>query len=232
MLKVLTDVFPKVTFWEAMHRYRSSWRDTFTLDTPYTEQLKGRPGFDAFSSWGQTVEHFAKLGLDTNFIGVQLCAWSDELEEGIGSYFSEYGFYINDDEENPKPHLWEHPQLWLQMLKGLGASSSLSGVWLRQASAFAGDYVCLYEPEPPFDLFYDNMKYVNVIDEVRQVREQVRHAFTPANFAARLREVGAQVEDIGPERLFAQFGPLGQDSSRQRAAFTHNVTRALREQAG
>lgn len=214
VLTAISKAFPKVTVWEAGHRHDRGIQDQFFVDTPYKEN-EVVEGFNALELWQKTVEHFAKLGLESDFITVQFSAWSDELADSVGIIFNYFDFIV-DDSENQDRWLSQQPNEFLQLLKNLGSSSAIGGVWLLNHSAFAGDPACLYEPKKPFNDYYNVLKYQEALGQVRPARQTVRAAFTTNEIAAMLKELGAKVESIGQDRLFVQFDEkLGGDGSKQ-----------------
>lgn len=209
----ISKTYPKVTCWTATHK-NVRYKDSFQVNAPYNENPSLREGYDAVKLWQQTQEHYAKLGLDNDLIsGVSYSTWSDELDESIGVSFSDYQFDLDNwDSEAQEEREMPQSDRFQQLLKQLGSSSAISGVWMLNHSAFAGNPACLYEPKQLFTSYYDATKYEQVIKTVQAVRNAVNETLTANQIAEMLRQLGARVEPLGQDRLFVQFGELGSDT--------------------
>jgi hypothetical protein len=210
-LTVVKQVFPKVTFWKAGHRQDRGWDDAFRVTTDagvasYNHQWE--------ALWEATTAHFARLGLSSDFIDVEHCAWSDELRESVNIRFSDVGFQI-DAEEERADYLTRFREQFLWMLRELGSCPAINSMWMSESSAFAGDPAYLYEPESPFEEDFYRLPWEEFETALEAwlapQRAAVRAALTPGQIAGALKELGVKrVEPLGTDRLFVQFAELGQ----------------------
>jgi hypothetical protein len=213
-LTIIEKIFPDVTAWKAIHEHGKGFSDAFRV-TQYDKLQPSDFGYRLNPLWESTMKHFARPGLNSDLISVEYCAWSDEINESINITFSDYNLRIDVEEGAREKFLAGFPQQFLQLLRDLGSCPAISGMWLRNDSAFAGDPACLYEPEPPFDVFHD-FNYEDALNEVRAVRAAVRAALTPGQIAGALKELGVKrVEPLGKDRLFVQFAELGQPGGEE-----------------
>ena len=216
VLQIVSKFFPKVTYWTAGHEYDRGLQDRFEVESDFNENPSLRIGFDALDLWHQTIEHFAKLGLDSKDILVQLSTYSEILDDAVAVYLNRYGFDIDNwDSEFEEERTLPQSDIFAQLTKQIGSSPVIGGVWMLNHSAFAGDWVGLYEPKKPFNDYYGILKHEEVLGQVKDIRGRVRAAFTREEIVARLRDLGAEVELLAENRLFAKFGALGGDGGKR-----------------
>ena len=215
VLQTINKFFPKVTYWTARHEYDRGLQDKFEVESDFNENPSLIKGFVAVDLWRQTVEHFNSLGLDSKFINIQYGFWSDELEGAYAS-LSDYSFgFENWDSEIEEERTLPQSDVFAQLMKQIGLSPTIGGVWMLNHSAFAGDPVYLYEPKKPFNDYYSIEGHEPAIEPIRAIRRAVRAAFTTNEIVARLRDLGAEVELLAENRLFAKFGALGGDGGKR-----------------
>jgi hypothetical protein len=216
-LTVVKKIFPEVTVWHAGHRHDRGWDDRFTVDDDDTIAAIYNHQWEAL--WDATTAHFARLGLSSDFIDVEHCAWSDELGESVNIRFSDTGFQI-DAEEERADYLRRFREQFLWMLRELGSRPAINSMWLCNDSAFAGDPAYLYDPESPFKEDFHRLpweEFKAALEAWRATqRAAVRAALTPGQIAGALKELGVKrVEPLGADRLFVQFAELGQPGGEE-----------------
>ena len=212
VLQTLKKFFPEVPYWRARNRYGKGFEDTLEFDI---DDAKLEKGFDALDLWRQTLEHFEKLGMDAKFNRIYFTMWSDKWEGAFAS-LSESDFGLDNwDSEIEEERILPTTDVYERLAKQLGALPTMSHVWMLNHSAFAGDPICLYEPRVPFADYYTIDKHDECLPRIREVRRQVRAAFTTNEIVARLRDLGAEVELLAENRLFAKFGALGGDGGKR-----------------
>jgi hypothetical protein len=212
-LTVFKTVFPTVTIWRAGHKHDRGWEDRFEV-TRHEPNSLASFGHNWEPLWEATVAHFGRLGLSSDFIDVEHCAWSDELGESVNIYFSDAGFCI-DAEEERADYLTRFRDQFLWLLRELGSRPAINSMWMSEDSAFAGDPAYLYEPESPFEDDFHRIpweEFAAAKDKwLATQRAAVRAALTPGQIAGALKELGvSRVEPLGQDRLFVQFVELGQ----------------------
>jgi hypothetical protein len=217
-LTVVKQVFPKVTLWRAWHKHRRLWEDRFTV-TRHEPNSLASFGHNWEALWEATVAHFARLGLSSDLIRVEHCAWSDELGESVNIRFRDTGFQI-DAEEERADYLTRFREQFLWMLRELGSRPAINAMWLCNDSAFAGDPAYLYDPESPFEEDFHRLpweEFKAALEAWRATqRAAVRAALTPGQIAGALKELGVKrVEPLGKDRLFVQFAELGQPGGEE-----------------
>ena len=204
LLKVIGEIFPKVTVWEAGHIDDKGIEDQFFRDTPFNDDMNLVEGLDALDLWQKTIDHFAALGLNSDFISVQYSCWSDELNDAVGVYFSENLFNIDTEEDEREEALAKFSNQFREIMIGLG-SEIIEYVWLENNSVFAGEAICIYEPDEPFSEYYSSLTQNAAIKPVQEIRRIMRSAFTAKEIALTLEELGAKVKELGNERLYVEF---------------------------
>ena len=214
LLKVIGKTFPKVTVWEAGHTYDRGYEDQFFRDTPFNDNMNLVEGLDALDLWQETIHHFAALELNSDFISVQYSCWSDELNDAVGVYFSESLFDVDTEEDEREEALVKFSKELRKIMIGLG-SEVIEYVWLENNSVFAGEAICIYEPEEPFWAYYSSLTRDASIKPVQEIRRIMRSAFTAKEIAVMLEELGANVKELGNERLYVEFDKkLGGDGGK------------------
>jgi hypothetical protein len=216
-LTVVKKIFPEVTVWKAGHKHGRGWDDAFRVTTD-TGVASYNHQWEAL--WEATTAHFARLGLSSDFISVEHCAWSDELGESVNIRFSDMGFKIDVEEENRTDYLTRFREQFLWMLRELGSRPAINAMWLCNDSAFAGDPAYLYDPESPFKEDFHRLpweEFKAALEAWRATqRAAVRAALTPGQIAGALKELGVKrVEPLGADRLFVQFAELGQPGGEE-----------------
>jgi hypothetical protein len=234
-LTIVKQVFPKVTFWEAGHRHDRGWDDRFTV-TRHEPNSLASFGHNWEALWEATTAHFARLGLSSDLIRVEHCAWSDELGESINVYFNDDGLAI-DAEEERADYLTRFREQFLWMLRELGSRPAIDAMWMSESSAFAGDPAHLYDPESPFKEDFHRLpweEFEAVLEAwLATQRAAVRAALTPGQIAGALKELGVKrVEPLGTDRLFVQFAELGQPGGEEICKkLERQITERLKRQA-
>ena len=214
ILQTVSNFFPKVTYWTSSHDYDRGFEDKLEFDAPHNDDMSLVEGFDALDLWQKTVQHFNNLGLDSKFISVQYGFWSDALKSAYAS-LSNYSFgFENWDSEFEEERILPGTDVCELLAKQLGALPTLGNVWMLNHSAFAGDPIYLYEPRVPFSDYYSPVRYENVIDDVREARKQIRESIRANEITQMVKELGAEVESIGENRIFARFDKLGGDGGK------------------
>jgi hypothetical protein len=211
-LTVVKKIFPTVTVWDAWHKHRKFWQERFEVDDDEIIASVYKHQWEPL--WEATVTHFARLGLSSDLIRVEHCAWSDELGESVNIRFNDDGFRI-DAEEERADYLMRFREQFLWMLRELGSRPAINSMWMSEASAFAGDPAYLYEPEAPFAEDFHRIPWEEFAAAetawLATQRAAVRAALTPGQIAGALKELGVtRVEPLGQDRLFVQFVELGQ----------------------
>jgi hypothetical protein len=235
-LTVVKQVFPKVTIWNAGHRHGRGWEDRFKV-TRHEPNSLASFGHNWEALWEATTGHFARLGLSSDFIDVEHCAWSDELEKAVHIYFSDVGFQIDVEEENRTDYLTRFREQFLWMLRELGSCPAINSMWMSESSAFAGDPAYLYEPESPFEEDFYRLPWEEFETALEAwlapQRAAVRAALTPGQIAGALKELGVKrVEPLGKDRLFVQFAELGQPGGEEICKkLERQITERLKRQA-
>jgi hypothetical protein len=150
--------------------------------------------------------------MNPNEVTVDAAVYSEAMELGVHVLLRDYKLEIEVESEDLQRALTEYQTQLSSLLRDIGARPAIGGCWFRKQSAFAGDPVYLCEqPKALFAKLSNSLKYDQVIDEVRKVRESVRAAVSPVDWPRLLREVGAQVESISSDRLFVKLaGPNGE----------------------
>jgi hypothetical protein len=202
-LEVSNRVLPKVTFWKAIHQHQHGpeGRIEAKVASAIAEYGGTLPAL-----WDHSVEHLANHDLNPNELVVSAAAYSEEMSLSVHIYIDDFTLHIEVESNNLERVLTQHESQFLALLRDMGARPAISGGWIRHQSAFAGDPVCLYEqPQKLFVNLSNPLRYDEVIDEVREVRESVRAAMSPGDWSRLLHEVGAQVETISSDRLFVKL---------------------------
>lgn len=203
VLTIIDKVFPIATFWNAGHSHKTGPEATF-IKKNY-ESIK-RYGGKLTTLWEKTVAHVSGHGINPNELVVNSSAYSKEMELAVRVFFYDFKISIETEPEYEERALTQNLDQFLLLLRDIGTCPAIGGCWFRRHSAFAGDPAYLYEPKKPFAKLYDPLRYDEVIDEVRLVRESVRTILSPTDIEHILCDMGVQVEFVSEERLLAILG--------------------------
>ena len=202
-LTIIDKVFPIATFWDAGHSHKTGPEATFIVEND--ESIKHYGGM-LTTLWEKTVAYVSGHGINPNELVVNSSAYSEEMELSVRVFFCDFEITIQTEPEYEERALTQNSDHFLLLLREIGACPAIGGCWFRRHSAFAGDPAYLYEPKKPFAKLYDPLRYDEVIDEVRSVRESVRTILSPADIEHLLCDMDVQVEFISEERLLVILG--------------------------
>jgi hypothetical protein len=203
-LEAIDEIFPQATFWTGVHNRQSSPDQGFSAETEAEIESYGG---SLSLLWESTIQHFIGLTMNANESTVSASAYSEVMSLSVHVFIDDYKLAISVEPENLQRALTQYQSQLLVLLRDIGSRPAISGCWFREQAAFAGDPVCLYEqPKKLFASLSSPLKYDEVTDEVRKVRESVRAAVSPRDWKRLLREAGAQVETISSDRLFVKLG--------------------------
>lgn len=226
ILGVIEKMFPEATFWDARPNHPTGPEDKFEIIGNEMRNYDGRLS----ALWQSTILHFAKQGKDLNEIGVESSTYSDVLNLAIRVYFDDFQMSIDVEPDCEKNALKDNLDKFLMLLRELGTCNTIGGWWLRNKSAFTGDPALLYEPKIPFAKFYDPLRYDEVIDQVRELRESVRAVVSPAEFMRILQELGLEVDALPGGRVFVRLGdPLDKNGIEMMKKIEQKISPLLKK---
>lgn len=201
-LLAIDKVFPKATFWNAGHSHQTGPKATFIAKT---DDLIQRYGGKLTTLWEKTVKHVSSHRINPDELVVNSATYSEEMNLAVRVFFYDFEIKIETEQEYMAKAL-QNLDRFLLLLREIGTCPAIGGCWFRRHSAFAGDPAYLYEPKFPFAKLYDPLRYDEVTNEARAIRESVRAILTREDFKQILGELGADNEEIPGGRWFVRLG--------------------------
>jgi hypothetical protein len=210
-LLAIDKVFPKATFWNAGHSHQTGPKATFIAKT---DDLIQRYGGKLTTLWERTVKHVSGHGINPDELVVNSATYSEEINLAVRVFFYNFEIKIETEQEYMAKAL-QNLDRFLQLLREIGTRPAIGGCWLRRHSAFSGDAAYLYEPKVPFAKLYDPLRYDEVTNEARAIRESVHAMVSPKDFERILGELGAETKPLPGGRLFVRLGdPEGRGGAK------------------
>ena len=205
-LRVVDKLVPQTTYWNAGPSHPTGPDDKFQFPASWDPAVRDTYGGPPSTFWEQTVSHFSAEGKDPNDLIVNSSAYAADIDLAVRVYFDDQKFIVDCDIGEEDEYIDRYEGQLIELLKGLGSCPSLCGSWMRKHSAFAGDPVCLYEPNKPFAKLYDALDYRKVTEEVRRIRKSVREILDPNSLELILKKMNIHATSLGSGRIFVRLG--------------------------
>lgn len=225
-LGAVSRTFEIVQRWESEHTHRT---DEASRLRATTAAHAAAIGPDLPALWRATLEHVASQDFPAEQLYTSASVYSEIRRAGVLVAASEQRLSISCDTSDLRTALGGDRDLYSTLLKDLGRCPAIGGCWLRHRAAFAGRPAWLYIPKVPFAKLDDALRYEQVTDEVRRIRNRLAGKLTTELAMDMLRGLGADPEVLGTDRLYVELGdPLGDGGASMLKALEKQVGKLIK----
>ncbi len=208
VFRTMGTCFPATMYWSCKPMRRIGAHAEIEATT---EEAAATLGGDLFHIWRASVGRLAESDVSVRQLYVMAAVWDPATQEGARADLRARAFQLTTDEGDLATSLSTNRAIYDRLLRRLGNSTSIGGVWMRKRAAFAGDPLWLYEPKRPFSNLYDPLEWDEHLDEVRKVRVEVEKRLSRADLTELLASCGVEPDPLDDDRIFVSLGdPLGE----------------------